>query len=98
MSLDDIGNLLVFLIFGFLKNNGILVYCTCSLEKDEGEYQIESFLKRNKNSTLDKIDINEIDTKLKISTKNKWLRIFPGDLDFKGGNDGFFIARLKKIA
>ena len=37
-------------------------------------------------------------TKLKISTKNKWLRIFPGDLDFKGGNDGFFIARLKKIA
>ena len=98
LSLSKLQSDLLDAAWKLLKNNGILVYCTCSLEKDEGEYQIESFLKRNKNSILDKIDINEIDTKLKISTKNKWLRIFPGDLDFKGGNDGFFIARLKKIA
>ena len=75
-----------------------MIYCTCSLEKEEGEYQIESFLKRKKDSVLDKINTQEIDKKLKILDKNKWLRIFPNSLDFNGGNDGFFIARIKKIA
>jgi 16S rRNA (cytosine967-C5)-methyltransferase len=81
-----------------LKKDGILVYCTCSLEKEEGEYQIENFIKRKKNSILDKINTQEIDKKLKVSNKNKWLRIFPNSLDFEGGNDGFFIARIKKIS
>tara|TARA_B000000475_G_scaffold153620_1_gene123674 strand:- start:26 stop:1366 length:1341 start_codon:yes stop_codon:yes gene_type:complete len=80
-----------------LKENGILIYCTCSLEKEEGEYQIESFLKRKKDSVLDKINNQEIDKKLKILDKDKWLRIFPNSLDFNGGNDGFFIARIKKV-
>lgn len=81
-----------------LKKDGILVYCTCSLEKEEGEYQIENFIKRKKDSILDKINTQEIDKKLKVSNKNKWLRIFPNSLDFEGGNDGFFIARIKKIS
>ena len=84
--------------WGLLKENGILIYCTCSMEKEEGEYQIESFLKRKKDSILDKINTQEIDKKLKIIDKNKWLRIFPNSFDFNGGNDGFFIARIKKIA
>ena len=81
-----------------LKKDGILVYCTCSLEKEEGEYQIENFIKRKKDSILDKINSQEIDKKLKVSNKNKWLRIFPNSLDFEGGNDGFFIARIKKVS
>ena len=81
-----------------LKKDGILVYCTCSLEKEEGEYQIENFIKRKKDSILEKINTQEIDKKLKVSNKNKWLRIFPNSLDFEGGNDGFFIARIKKIS
>jgi 16S rRNA (cytosine967-C5)-methyltransferase len=81
-----------------LKKDGILVYCTCSLEKEEGEYQIENFIKRKKDSILDKINTQEIDKKLKVSNKNKWLRIFPNSLDFEGGNDGFFIARIKKVS
>ena len=40
----------------------------------------------------------QIDKKLKVSNKNKWLRIFPNSLDFEGGNDGFFIARIKKVS
>ena len=81
-----------------LKKDGILVYCTCSLEKEEGEYQIENFIKRKKDSILEKINTQEIDKKLKVSNKNKWLRIFPNSLDFEGGNDGFFIARIKKVS
>ena len=71
--------------------------CTCSLEKEEGENQIESFIKRKKNSLLDEINTSEIDKKLNVSNQNKWLRIFPNSLNYKGGNDGFFIARIKKI-
>ena len=81
-----------------LKKDGILVYCTCSLEKEEGEYQIENFIKRKKDSILEKINTQEIDKKLKVLNKNKWLRIFPNSLDFEGGNDGFFIARIKKVS
>ena len=80
-----------------LKEGGTLLYCTCSLEKEEGEHQIENFIKRKKNSLLDKINNNEINKKLNVSNQNKWLRIFPNSLNYEGGNDGFFIARIKKI-
>ena len=80
-----------------LKEDGILIYCTCSLEKEEGENQIESFIKRKKNSLLDEINTSEIDKRLNVSDQNKWLRIFPNSLNYEGGNDGFFIARIKKI-
>ena len=43
------------------------------------------------------INTSEIDKKLNVSNQNKWLRIFPNSLNYKGGNDGFFIARIKKI-
>jgi len=31
----------------WVKSNGTLVYCTCSLQKSEGEYQIDAFLEDN---------------------------------------------------
>lgn len=97
LSLSKLQSNLLDKAWDLLKERGTLIYCTCSLEKEEGEYQIKNFLKRKKNSLLDKIHENEIDKKLKASNKNKWLRIFPNSLDHEGGNDGFFIARVKKI-
>ena len=55
------------------------------------------FIKRKKNSLLDEINTSEIDKRLSVSEQNKWLRIFPNSLNYEGGNDGFFIARIKKI-
>ena len=96
-SLSKLQSDLLDAAWDLLKEGGTLLYCTCSLEKEEGEHQIENFIKRKKNSLLDKINNNEIDKKLNVSSQNKWLRIFPNSLNYEGGNDGFFIARIKKI-
>lgn len=97
ISLSKLQSDLLDTAWDLLKEGGTLLYCTCSLEKEEGEHQIENFIKRKKNSLLDKINNNEIDKKLNVSDQNKWLRIFPNSLNYEGGNDGFFIARIKKI-
>ena len=97
ISLSKLQSDLLDTAWDLLKEDGTLLYCTCSLEKEEGEHQIENFIKRKKNSLLDKINNNEIDKKLNVSGQNKWLRIFPNSLNYEGGNDGFFIARIKKI-
>ena len=97
VSLSKLQSDLLDAAWDLLKEDGTLLYCTCSLEKEEGEHQIENFIKRKKNSLLDKINNNEINKKLNVSNQNKWLRIFPNSLNYEGGNDGFFIARIKKI-
>ena len=97
VSLSKLQSDLLDAAWDLLKEGGTLLYCTCSLEKEEGEHQIENFIKRKKNSLLDKINNNEINKKLNVSNQNKWLRIFPNSLNYEGGNDGFFIARIKKI-
>ena len=97
VSLSKLQSDLLDAAWDLLKEDGTLIYCTCSLEKEEGENQIENFIKRKKNSLLDEINTNEIDKRLNVSNQNKWLRIFPNSLNYEGGNDGFFIARIKKI-
>ena len=97
VSLSKLQSDLLDSAWDLLKEDGTLIYCTCSLEKEEGENQIENFIKRKKNSLLDEINTSEIDKKLNVSNHNKWLRIFPNSLNYEGGNDGFFIARIKKI-
>ena len=97
VSLSKLQSNLLDTAWDLLKEGGTLLYCTCSLEKEEGEHQVENFIKRKKNSLLDKINNNEIDKKLSVSSQKKWLRIFPNSLNYEGGNDGFFIARIKKI-
>ena len=97
VSLSKLQSDLLDAAWDLLKEGGTLLYCTCSLEKEEGEHQIENFIKRKKNSLLDKINNSEIDKRLNVSNQNKWLRIFPNSLNYEGGNDGFFIARIKKI-
>ena len=97
VSLSKLQSDLLDTAWDLLKEDGTLIYCTCSLEKEEGENQIENFIKRKKNSLLDEINASEIDKRLNVSDQNKWLRIFPNSLNYEGGNDGFFIARIKKI-
>ncbi|MBV9510668.1 MAG: RsmB/NOP family class I SAM-dependent RNA methyltransferase [Caulobacteraceae bacterium] len=77
-----------------LRPGGRLVYCVCSLEPEEGEGQIEAFLKRRGDFTLSPITAGEGGAPEASITAAGWLRILPHHLE--GGLDGFFAARLAR--
>ena len=82
-----------------LKPDGRLVYCTCSLEHEEGEAQIEGVLQRYPQLKRDPIRPEEIAGLTQALTTEGDVRILPfmGSEGVTGfsGVDGFFIARLR---
>ncbi|MCF7793605.1 MAG: 16S rRNA (cytosine(967)-C(5))-methyltransferase RsmB [Candidatus Cloacimonetes bacterium] len=73
----------------FVKENGFLIYSTCTLNQEENERQIEKFLARNKMFKL--IPAKNI---LKSGvTDNGYLKTLP----FKHNMDGAFAAKMQKI-
>ena len=74
----------------YLKPEGIMIYSTCSIFKEENLDIINRFLQLNKNFILDEIDerYREIDD----NYKKGYLNISPNRNDL----DGFFIAKIKK--
>jgi 16S rRNA (cytosine967-C5)-methyltransferase len=75
-----------------LKPGGRLVYCVCSLEAEEGEGQVEPFLKRHPDLRLDPIAPGEGGAPAASVTAQGLLRVLPFHVD--GGADGFFAARF----
>lgn len=80
-----------------LPAGGILIYCTCSLQKCEGEHQIANFLKNNSNFERIKIMPDEIGGYEELINKEGDLRILPFHLAQDGGIDGFFVSKLKRV-
>lgn len=83
--------------FDILAPGGILVYCTCSLQKSEGEDQISAFIARTPDAIRLAIAPDEIGNLHELITENGDVRILPFHQAASGGMDGFYIARLKKI-
>ncbi len=81
-----------------VKPGGRLVYCVCSLEREEGETQIIAFLRRNLAFRTAPADPAVVGAPSEALTPEGWLRILPSMWAEKGGLDGFFIARLDRIA
>jgi 16S rRNA (cytosine967-C5)-methyltransferase len=79
-----------------LADGGTLIYCTCSLQKSEGEHQIEKLLSRNPYVVRDPVYVHELGGLSDCVTPRGDVRILPYHLGNQGGMDGFFIARLKK--
>ncbi len=75
---------------------GTLVYCVCSLEREEGPEQIEAFLTRHSEFSRGPIGAHELGGLLELLTPEGDLRTLPSHLAGKGGLDGFYAARLKK--
>ena len=82
-----------------LKKGGSLVYCTCSIAKDEGEKRIEEFIKNHPEFSVKPVNSQGIGRSLEeIITPEGFIRTLPGHLAASGGSDAFFIARLQKGA
>ena len=74
----------------YVKNDGILMYSTCTIDKRENIENIKKFLMKNKNFKLEKIALKNSIIK---ATMYGVLEILPDEYDC----DGFFIAKLRKV-
>ena len=74
----------------YVKENGTLIYSTCTIHDEENINVVEQFLKENKNFEL--VPIENINIDLDNQEKG-YIKIYPNI----HGMDGFFIAKLKRI-
>lgn len=83
-----------------LKPGGTLVYCTCSLEPEEGEDAIAAFLARNGAMRQSPIMPDEVGGLDGVINARGELRTLPSHLPHSdarfAGLDGFFAARLTR--
>jgi 16S rRNA (cytosine967-C5)-methyltransferase len=83
-----------------LKPGGTLVYCTCSLEPEEGEQAISALLAAESTVRRVPIEVGEVAGLTEIVTAEGDLRTLPCHLPHDdprlGGLDGFYAARLVK--
>jgi len=80
---------------------GVLVYCACSLEPEEGEAQVSGLMRRNPEMRRAPVAPSEIGGLTEGVNAAGELRTLPcflwGDDPRRSGLDGFFAARLLKI-
>jgi 16S rRNA (cytosine967-C5)-methyltransferase len=77
-----------------LRPGGTLVYCTCSLEPEEGEARIAALLAGGAAASLAPIAAAEVGGLAELVAPDGTLRTLPCQLAERGGLDGFYVARL----
>lgn len=78
--------------WSWVKPGGQLLYCTCSLEPEEGEQQATWFASHHRDATL----LPAAHVPAGCVTPEGWLRTRPDLLGHTGGMDGFFAALFRK--
>jgi 16S rRNA (cytosine967-C5)-methyltransferase len=79
-----------------LRPGGTLVYCTCSLEPEEGPRQVEALLRSGAPVERRPLSAAELDMPAEWLTEDGDLRTLPFYLSEHDGLDGFYGARLVK--
>jgi 16S rRNA (cytosine967-C5)-methyltransferase len=79
-----------------LPPGGTLVYCVCSLQREEGPDRIAALLKRGAPVARRPIGVEEIGGLADAITADGDLRTLPSHLAAQGGMDGFYAARLER--
>ncbi|MCR4944293.1 MAG: 16S rRNA (cytosine(967)-C(5))-methyltransferase RsmB [Clostridium sp.] len=75
--------------WGYLKKGGIMVYSTCTLNKEENEENVRWFVEKHKDAEIEKIFVGK-GKEFKYD-KEGMLTIMPNEY-----MDGFFIAKIRK--
>ena len=102
-SMDDVHRLaavqerLLDAAVAMLAPGGTLIYCTCSLQPEEGPQQIERLLAREAPVRRRPIVAEEIGGLKECLTGDGDLRTFPCHLADTDGLDGFYAARLVRV-
>jgi 16S rRNA (cytosine967-C5)-methyltransferase len=82
---------------GLVEPGGLLVFAVCSLEREEGEEQIAAFLASHPEFARAPITTEDVFGHSDWITPDGDLRTLPCHLSDKGGMDGFYAARLKRL-
>ena len=89
-SLVEIQERMLNIASNYIKDNGVLVYSTCTINNDENINQITKFLNNNPKFELQSFKISN---KMIDQTQNRgYLQLLPS----VHGTDGFFIAKMIK--
>jgi 16S rRNA (cytosine967-C5)-methyltransferase len=81
----------------FVSPGGLLVYCACSLQPEEGEMQAEGFLERKAQFVREPISAGEIGEQAQFINQKGNLRTLPFmPFGTAKGLDGFFAARFRR--
>ncbi|MCK4940136.1 MAG: RsmB/NOP family class I SAM-dependent RNA methyltransferase, partial [Rhodospirillaceae bacterium] len=80
-----------------VKPGGIIVYCTCSLEPEEGENRIADLIASG--TGVKELPVTNVEAGgfTELLNQNGQLRTLPSHMIDMGGMDGFFAARLVKL-
>jgi 16S rRNA (cytosine967-C5)-methyltransferase len=76
---------------------GILVFCTCSLQPEEGSERVAALLARQAPVAREPIRPEEIGGLPELIIGEGDLRTLPCHLPDQGGLDGFYACRLRRV-
>jgi len=74
----------------YVKKDGVILYSTCTLNKEENENNIQWFLKNHPNFKLEPLFYGNVDNV--IYSEEGYATILPNKY-----MDGFFIAKIRRI-
>jgi 16S rRNA (cytosine967-C5)-methyltransferase len=81
-----------------VKSGGSLIYCTCSLEPEEGEAQVERFLEGHAEYRRLPLAAKDVGGQGQFITADGDLRTLPSmNIGTEQGLDGFYAARLVRL-
>jgi 16S rRNA (cytosine967-C5)-methyltransferase len=78
---------------GWLKSKGVLVYCTCTLNREENQGAIQNFLQENPEFLLEEVSSFLPETARVLTDNQGCYQTWPPTHKM----DGFFAARFKKV-
>ncbi|GLR79658.1 methyltransferase domain-containing protein [Azospirillum oryzae] len=79
-----------------VKPGGTLIYCTCSIQPEEGEAQVARLLEQDRRVERWPVTADELGGLSEPINEVGEVRSLPGMLADLGGIDGFFVARLRR--
>jgi 16S rRNA (cytosine967-C5)-methyltransferase len=79
-------------VAGLVKSEGVLVYATCTVVREENDDVVAAFLDRHDDFRVDAVATNLPEAVRRFIDANGFLRTWPQ----RDGLDGFFAARLRK--
>ena len=79
-----------------VKPSGTLVYCVCSLAREEGEDVVTNFLAIHANFERSALSAADLNGEAPFVTSRGDLRTLPSHWADRGGLDGFYACRLRR--